>query len=101
MELAANQRKEKEKVTAWGKEVNGVQIGIQLGENRVYKVGETVTLILRLRNNGKTKCRFCDEAEYFQKNLRLSRTLTTRPSHQEEVYIWVYQEEVCRTGERG
>jgi len=59
---------EKEAFTAWGKEVNGVQIGIQLGENRVYKVGETVTLILRLRNNGKNEVPFSDDAEYFQKN---------------------------------
>jgi RNA polymerase sigma factor (sigma-70 family) len=59
---------EKEAFTAWGKEVNGVQIGIRLGENRVYKVGETVTLIIRLRNNGKTEVPFFDNAEYFQKN---------------------------------
>ena len=64
----SKQRKEKENVTSWGKEVNGVQIGIQLGENRVYKVGETVTLILRLRNNGKNEVPFHDDAEYFQKN---------------------------------
>ena len=38
---------------AWGKEVDGVQIGVQLGEQRVYAVGETVTLVVRLRNNGK------------------------------------------------
>jgi RNA polymerase sigma factor (sigma-70 family) len=68
VEPAANQRNKKEKVTSWGKEVNGVQIGIQLGENRVYKVGETVTLILRLRNNGKNEVPFLDDAEYFQKN---------------------------------
>ncbi len=65
---AAKQQKENEKVTAWGKEVDGVQIGIQLGEHRVYKVGETVTLILRLRNNGKNEVPFSDDAEYFQKN---------------------------------
>ena len=53
---------------AWGKEVNGVQIGIQLGKRRVYQVGETVTLILRLRNNGKEVVPFRDDAEYFYKN---------------------------------
>jgi RNA polymerase sigma factor (sigma-70 family) len=68
VESAANQRKEKENVTAWGKEVNGVQIGIQLSETRVYKVGETVTLIIRLRNNGKYEVPFSHDAEYFQKN---------------------------------
>ena len=30
-----------------------MQVGIQFGEDRAYKVGETVTLIVRLRNNGK------------------------------------------------
>ena len=66
VEPAAKQQKEK--VTAWGKEVDGVQVGIQFGEDRVYKIGETVTLIVRLRNNGKKDVPFRDEAEYFQKN---------------------------------
>jgi|GEM_PF-1875446 len=57
-----------EMFTAWGKEVDGVQIGIRLGENRVYQVGETVTLVLRLRNNGKERVPFRDDAEYFYKN---------------------------------
>jgi hypothetical protein len=58
----------KEAEVAWGKEVDGVQVGIQLGKNRVYQVGETVTLTLRLRNNGKEPVPFRDHAEYFYKN---------------------------------
>jgi RNA polymerase sigma factor (sigma-70 family) len=55
-------------VTAWGKEADGVQVGIRLGEDRVYKVGETVTLIVRLRNNGKKEVPYLLHEEYFQKN---------------------------------
>lgn len=62
-----NQEK-KENLPSWGKDVNGVQIGIQLGEHRVYTIGETVTLILRVRNNGKNEVPFRDDAEYFNKN---------------------------------
>jgi hypothetical protein len=65
VEQAAKQRKEK--VTAWGKEVDGVQVGIQFGEDRVYKIGETVTLIVRLRNNGKKDVPFFYHEEHFQK----------------------------------
>ena len=58
-----------EAFTAWGKEVDGVrQAGIQVGEDRVYKVGETVTLIVRLRNNGKQDVPFIYNSEYFQTN---------------------------------
>jgi hypothetical protein len=58
----------KESTTAWGKEVDGVQVGIQFGEDRTYKVGETVTLTVRLRNNGKKDVPFVYNSEYFQKN---------------------------------
>jgi hypothetical protein len=53
---------------AWGKEVDGVQVGILFNEDRVYTVGEIVTLTVRLRNNGKNDVQFRDDAEYFQKN---------------------------------
>ncbi|QVL34026.1 sigma-70 family RNA polymerase sigma factor [Telmatocola sphagniphila] len=61
-------KQEQEPFTAWGKEVEGVQLGIRLGNQRVYQVGESVTLILRLRNNSKETVRFRDNAEYFYKN---------------------------------
>ena len=53
---------------AWGKEADGVQVGILFGEHRAYKVGETVTLTVRLRNNGKKEVPFSYYEEYFQKN---------------------------------
>ncbi len=64
----AKQEKQKETFTAWGKEVNGVQVGIQLGEHRAYQVGENVTLILRVRNNGKVAVPFRENVEHFLKN---------------------------------
>ncbi len=72
VEPAAKRQKKKEKVTAWGKEVDGVQIGISLGEQRAYKVGEAVTLIVRVRNNGKKEVPYynadSDGGEYFLRN---------------------------------
>jgi hypothetical protein len=75
----AKQQKEKarEALTAWGKEVDGVQIGIQLGENRVYRVGESATLIVRIRNNGKKEVPYSNGdsngGEYFLRNPPLGR----------------------------
>lgn len=59
---------EKEPFTAWGEEVNGVQIGARLGEQRIYEAGESATLILRLRNNGKVQVPYHYGDEYFLKN---------------------------------
>jgi hypothetical protein len=42
VEQAAKQQNEK--VTAWGKEVDGVQVGIQCGEDRVYTLRETTVV---------------------------------------------------------
>jgi hypothetical protein len=55
-------------VTAWGKEVGGLQA--ELGyksEKRAYSLGETVTLVVRVRNVGKeaVKFRYCRET-YFE-----------------------------------
>ncbi len=68
VEPTAKQEKEKMEATAWGEEVNGVQIGIRLGEQRIYEVGENATLILRLRNNGKVQVPYRYGDEYFLKN---------------------------------
>jgi len=52
--------KENEAVTAWGKEVNGLQagLGFQAGEKRAYSHGQTVRLVLRVRNVGKKEAKF-------------------------------------------
>src|SRR5262249_3395779 len=54
------QKKEKEGFTAWGKEVGGLQAGLGLrpGEKRAYHHGETVTLVVRVRNVGKETVKF-------------------------------------------
>jgi hypothetical protein len=51
---------EKEAFTAWGKEVGGLQagLGFRPGEHRVYHHGETVTLVVRVRNVGKETVKF-------------------------------------------
>jgi len=50
----------KEPITAWGKEVGGLQAGLELrpGERRTYRYGETITLIIRVRNVGKEPVKF-------------------------------------------
>jgi len=54
------QEKEKERITAWGAEVGGLQAGLSLGAGakRVYHHGETITLIVRVRNVGKETVKF-------------------------------------------
>ena len=72
----AKQGKEKEAFTAWGKESGGLQAGLGLlpGAKRVYQHGETVTLVVRVRNVGKETVKF----EYVKQFLDEHRpTVTT------------------------
>jgi RNA polymerase sigma factor (sigma-70 family) len=64
---AAKQKKEKEARTAWGKEVGGVQagLGFRPGEHRAYHTGETVTLVVRVRNVSKKEVKFVYAPEHF------------------------------------
>ncbi|MCY2964441.1 MAG: hypothetical protein NT069_12540, partial [Planctomycetota bacterium] len=50
----------KEPFTAWGEEVGGLQagLGFKVGEKRVYRHGETVTLVVRVRNVGNKNVKF-------------------------------------------
>ncbi len=65
MKPAAEQ--EKEPFTAWGKEVGGLQagLGFKAGEQRAYTHGETVTLVVRVRNVGNKDVKF----QYYPKFL--------------------------------
>jgi hypothetical protein len=56
----AKRDNEKEAFTAWGKEVGGLQAGLSFrpGEQRAYRHGETVKLVVRVRNVGKEKVTF-------------------------------------------
>jgi len=64
---AAKQEKDKEIVTAWGKEVGGLQAGLgyKPGQKRTYSHGETVTLVVRVRNVGKEEVKFQYLREFF------------------------------------
>jgi RNA polymerase sigma factor (sigma-70 family) len=53
-------QKQEECFTAWGKEVGGLQAGLSLrpGEKRAYRHGESLTLVVRVRNVGKETVKF-------------------------------------------
>jgi RNA polymerase sigma factor (sigma-70 family) len=67
---AAKQEKDEEIVTAWGKEVGGVQAGLgyRPGQRRAYHTGETVRLVVRVRNVGKEEVKFSYLNEFFYEN---------------------------------
>ncbi len=56
------QKEQKEGFTAWAKEIGGLQAGLGYlpGQNRAYHTGETVTLVVRIRNVSKevVKCQY-------------------------------------------
>jgi hypothetical protein len=54
------EEQDKEGFTAWGKEVGGLQagLGFRPGDKRTYSAGETVTLVVRVRNVGTEKVKF-------------------------------------------
>jgi RNA polymerase sigma factor (sigma-70 family) len=69
-------REEQEGFTAWGKEVRGYfadatsgslqgGLGFRPGEHRTYHTGETVTLVVRVRNVGKKEVKFLYAPLYF------------------------------------
>src|SRR5262245_13626161 len=62
---------EKEAFTAWGKEINGLQagLGFKPRQKRAYSLGETVTLVARIRNVGKEEVRFQYVPAFFKENL--------------------------------
>ena len=72
VETPQKQEKEKEKeaFTAWGKEVGGLQagLGFRPGEQRAYPPGETVTLVVRVRNVGKEEVKFQYRRQFFLEN---------------------------------
>jgi len=63
-------KKEPEGFTAWGKEVGALQagLGFRPGEKRAYGHGETVTLVVRVRNVGKKEVEFQYLKEFFKEN---------------------------------
>ncbi|HVK07533.1 MAG TPA: hypothetical protein VM597_02030, partial [Gemmataceae bacterium] len=53
VEFEVKDAKPAEAFTAWGKKVGGLQAGFEVKENRTYRLGETVTLVVRIRNDSK------------------------------------------------
>ncbi len=64
------QREEKKGFTAWGEPVGGLQAGLGLrpGERRAYHHGETVTLVVRVRNIGKETVKFQYVRQFLDEN---------------------------------
>ena len=83
VEPAAKQEKEKDKeaFTAWGKEINGLQagVGFPAGQKRAYSHGETVTLVVRIRNVGKEEVTFQYVPAFFQETLPTVKHGTGEP----------------------
>ncbi len=63
-------KQEKEAFTAWGKEAGGLQAGVGFlaGQKRIYRHGETVTLVVRVRNVGKEEVTFQYVPAFFKEN---------------------------------
>jgi RNA polymerase sigma factor (sigma-70 family) len=61
------QEKEKEVFTAWGKKTGGLQAGLSYlpGQHRTYHTGETVTLVVRVRNVSKEAVKFQYDPWFF------------------------------------
>jgi RNA polymerase sigma factor (sigma-70 family) len=71
LELAVKdaEKRKQEGLTAWGDaQPNGVQVGLGYlpGERRPYRTGETVTLVVRVRNIGKQDANLEYMREYLQ-----------------------------------
>ena len=63
-------RRFNDRLTAWGKEVDGLQagLGFRQGEDRAYSHGETVKLVVRVRNVGKEAVKFQYFRQFFYEN---------------------------------
>jgi RNA polymerase sigma factor (sigma-70 family) len=61
---------DKESFTAWGKEVGGLQAGLGYspGQKRAYHTGETVRLVVRVRNVSKEALKFEYLRQFFIEN---------------------------------
>lgn len=64
------QKKEKQAFIAWGKGIDGLQAGLSVlpDEKRTYHPGETVTLVIRVRNIGKDEVKFQYIKEFLIEN---------------------------------
>ncbi len=109
------QDKEKNVFTAWGKEVGGLQAGLgyKTGQKRAYSQGETVKVVLRVRNVGKEAVDFKYIGAFFVENppkirdangiivqlpnyrtrdqgLHMPRSINVMPGKEVELYEWSF-----------
>jgi RNA polymerase sigma factor (sigma-70 family) len=110
---AAKRGKDKNIVTAWGKEVGGLQagLGFRPGERRAYRHGETVTLVVRVRNVGNEAVEFKYIWAFFVENpptitdadgkmvelprataegMQMPRSTNVPPGKEVELYEWKF-----------
>lgn len=64
-------QKQDESLTAWGKEAGGLQAGLSIRphEKRVYRHGEVITLVVRVRNVSKQTVKFEYVRQFLDENL--------------------------------
>jgi hypothetical protein len=69
-DLPAGGPAKRETFTAWGKEVGGLQAGLGYlpGQKRLYRHGESVQLVVRVRNVGKNEVTFQYLRQFFIEN---------------------------------
>ena len=69
-EKQPQKKDDKKGITAWGKEVGGLQagLGFPAGQKRVYSQGETIKVVLRVRNVGKKAVEFKHIWAFFVEN---------------------------------
>src|SRR5262245_32293205 len=81
LEVKEAEKQEKETFTVWGKEVGGLQagVGFPAGQKRAYSHGETVTLVVRIRNVGKEEVTFQYVPAFFQETLPTVKHGTGEP----------------------
>ena len=111
----AEEKKGKGAFTAWGKEIGGLQAGLgyDAGQKRAYSQGETVKVVLRVRNVGNEEVDFKHIWAFFVENppkitdaegkmvqlpnywtsdqgLHLPRSSNVAPGKEIELYEWTF-----------
>ena len=79
--------KRKADLTAWGNEVGGLQagLGFRPGERRPYHHGETVKLVVRVRNVGKEAVKFEYLRQFFIENPPAAIDGEGKPVHRDGI----------------
>ncbi len=80
---ATKQEKDKEGFTAWGEKAGGLQAGLgyRPGQHRTYYTGETVTLVVRLRNVSREVVNFQYLPEFFVQKAPAVTDSAGKPAH--------------------